>query len=512
MFDKEAVWIHYNPEAKSLIHRFVHHQYRDGYAVHPALLGGYNRGAEIGFMGWQKGRDFKGVIRNFFTKQLPYRYLMHYPVLQLDTARAVLQGGLLAVGDGKNGTLIKREGQILMTGDCVFIPWNPETEEKIYHYNVRGGKTVWQLPASWQQQETVYLYELSDLGRKLAGTLPVRNGQIEIDALPDKGYVVYKQEMAPLPEMIWSEGSPVKDTGFDSQSFDYWKKQGATDALAVRETVYGQDYLEIKGMDAAGVSQVVNGLIPGKEYVASVWVNVIGRKEAVLAIQSGETLSERTSISESRVMNFTDNTDRFRTTWQRLKIPFRMPAGEKEIVLSLNGGIASEDTAAVCFDDVRLVECPQAQKTGYAYFEDFEHVDEGWGPFIACQPSAFTTHLSQKHDVYTDNTIHGNWSLATWRERNGEVYRTSPSMIRFAPGQEYEVEFDYKVDTKDVYKVVGKSLSTGKEVFSYELNRPGKCNVRFTTPDCTDFYIAVVKEGNGLLVIDDFGIKGELIK
>ena len=512
VFDKEAVWIHYNPEAKSLIHRFVHHQYRDGYAVHPALLGGYNRGAEIGFMGWQKGRDFKGVIRNFFTKQLPYRYLMHYPVLQLDTARAVLQGGLLAVGDGKNGTLIKREGQILMTGDCVFIPWNPETEEKIYHYNVRGGKTTWQLPASWKQQETVYLYELSDLGRKLAGTLPVRNGQIEIDALPDKGYVVYKQEMAPLPEMIWSEGSPVKDTGFDSQSFDYWKKQGATDALAVRETAYGQDYLEIKGMDAAGVSQVVNGLIPGKEYVASVWVNVIGRKEAVLAIQSGETLSEQTSISESRVMNFTDNTDRFRTTWQRLKIPFRMPADEKEIVLSLNGGIASEDTAAVCFDDVRLVECPQAQKTGYAYFEDFEHVDEGWGPFIACQPSAFTTHLSQKNDVYTDNTIHGNWSLATWRERNGEVYRTSPSMIRFAPGQEYEVEFDYKVDTKDVYKVVGKSLSTGKEVFSYELNRPGKCNVRFTTPDCTDFYIAVVKEGNGLLVIDDFGIKGELIK
>ena len=512
VFDKEAVWIHYNPEAKSLIHRFVHHQYRDGYAVHPALLGGYNRGAEIGFMGWQKGRDFKGVIRNFFTKQLPYRYLMHYPVLQLDTARAVLQDGLLAVGDGKNGTLIKREGQILMTGDCVFIPWNPETEEKIYHYNVRGGKTTWQLPASWKQQETVYLYELSDLGRKLAGTLPVRNGQIEIDALPDKGYVVYKKEMAPLPEMIWSEGSPVKDTGFDSQSFDYWKKQGATDALAVRETVYGQDYLEIKGMDAAGVSQVVNGLIPGKEYVASVWVNVIGRKEAVLAIQSGETLSERTSISESRVMNFTDNTDRFRTTWQRLKIPFRMPTDEKEIVLSLNGGIASEDTAAVCFDDVRLVECPQAHKTGYAYFEDFEHVDEGWGPFIACQPSAFTTHLSQKHDVYTDNTIHGNWSLATWRERNGEVYRTSPSMIRFAPGQEYEVEFDYKVDTKDVYKVVGKSLSTGKEVFSYELNRPGKCNVRFTTPDCTDFYIAVVKEGNGLLVIDDFGIKGELIK
>lgn len=512
VFDKEAVWIHYNPEAKSLIHRFVHHQYRDGYAIHPALLGGYNRGAEIGFMGWQKGRDFKGVVRNFFTKQLPYRYLMHYPVLQLDTARALLESGLLAFNDEKNGTVIKRGEQTLMAGDCVFIPWNPQTEEKIYHYNVQGGKTTWQLPASWQQQAKVYLYELSDQGRKLAGTLPVRSGQIEIDALPDKGYVVYKQETAALPQMVWSEGSPVKDTGFDSQSFDYWKKQGATDALTIRETDYGQDYLEIKGREVAGVSQIVNGLTPEKEYIASVWVNVVGRKEATLVIQSGEVLNERTSVSESRVMNFTDNTDRFKTTWQRLKITFRMPAGEREVVLSLNGGIASEDTATVCFDDVRLVECPQTYKAGYAYFEDFEQVDEGWGPFIACQSSAFTTHLSQKQDVYTDNTIHGNWSLATWRERNGEVYRTSPSMIRFAPGQEYEVEFDYKVDTRDVYKVIGKSLSTGEVLFSYDLNRPGRCNVRFTTPNCTDFYIAVVKEGNGLLVIDDFGIKGELIK
>lgn len=84
-----------------MIHRFVHHQYRDGYAKHPALLGGYNRGAEIGFMGWQKGRDFNGVIRNFFTKQLPYRYLMHYPVMQLDTVRAVLADGLTSYWDEK---------------------------------------------------------------------------------------------------------------------------------------------------------------------------------------------------------------------------------------------------------------------------------------------------------------------------------------------------------------------------------------------------------------------------
>lgn len=512
VFDKEAIWIHHNSSSKSLIHRFVHHQYRDGYAAHPALLGGYNRGAGIGFMGWQKGRDFKGVIRNFFTKQLPYRYLMHYPVLQLDTIHAVLEGDLVAVGDKKTGTVIKRGEQTLMSGDCVFIPWNPITEEKIYHYNTHGGKTIWQLPFSWRGLTTVYLYELSSEGRRLIEPLAVRDGKVEIESQPDKGYVLYKQEMKPLPEMLWSEGGLVKDTGFDSRSFENWKVQGDSALLEVKETDYGQVYFEIKGKEPAGVSQIINGLTPGKEYIASVWVNVIGEKNAILMVQSGKELNEQVSISESKVKNYTDNTDRFRTTWQRLKVPFRLPANRNDIILSLKGGMAANDTVAVWFDDVRLVECLHAEKAGFNYFEDFEHVDEGWGPFIPCQPGAFTTHLSQRHDVYTDNTIHGECSLITWREKNGEVYRTSPAMICFAPKQNYEIEFNYKVDNRDVYKVVGKSLLTGEQIFSYDLNRTGKCNVCFTTPDCTDFYIVIVKQGNGMLVIDDFGIKGKLVQ
>ena len=509
VFDKEAIWVHYNPEAKSLIHRFVHHQYRDGYAAHPALLGGYNRGAEIGFMGWQNGRDFNGVIRNFFMKQLPYRYLMHYPVLQLDTTRAVLEDGLIATGSKEDGTVVRKGEVTFVSGDCVFIPWNPVTEEKIYHYNVQGGKTTWRLPLSWKEQSEVYLYKLSSLGRRLEKVLPVRNGLVEIDACPDKGYVLYKQKMEPLPEMLWGEGSPVKDMGFDSRSFNVWKKQGATEALGIKETEYGQNYLEISGRKPAEVYQVINGLTPGKEYIASVWVNVIGCKEAVLAVQCGKEVNEQASIRSSSVMNYTD-VDRFKTTWQRLKVPFRLPENGKEFVLLLRGGSAVEDTATVCFDDVRLVECPYLRKEGFDYFEDFEHVDDGWGPFVSSKPSGLRTHLSQKHDGYTDNTIHGNWSLTTWREGNGEVYRTSPSMIRFAPEQKYEIEFNYKVDRRDVYKVVGKSLSTGEQVFSYELNRSGKCNISFTTPACTDFYIAVVKHGTALLVIDDFGIKGLL--
>ena len=506
VFDKEAVWIHYCPEAKSLIHRFVHHRYRDGYAEHPALLGGYDRGAGIGFMGWQKGRDFKGVIRNFFMRQLPYRYLMHYSVLRLDSVSAVLEGGVSALGK-ETGTEIRKGDRVLMSGHAVFIPWDPATEEKIYHYNTEGGKTVWRLPASWDGLTSVYLYELGSSGRRLFGTLPVQDGKIEIDARPDQGYVVYPRKAEAVPAICWGEGGSVGDPGFDSRSFGYWRAEKGGDAIFFSETSYGQDYLEIRGKEAATVTQTVGGLTPGQEYAVSVWARVTGRKDAVLSVTSSNGLNEKAFISESEVRNFTDNTDRFGTTWQRLKIPFRLPEGASEIAISLSGGVANADSSTVCFDDVRLVQCPVTRKEGYVYFEDFEHVDEGWGPFIACQAGAFTTHLAQRHDGYTENTVHGDWSLATWRERNGEVYRTSPAMIRFEPEQEYEVEFDYKVDARDVYRIVGKSLSGGKEIFSCALNRSGKCSVRFKTPACSDFYIVVMKQGNGLLVVDDFGIK-----
>lgn len=511
VFDQDAVWIHYQPESKSLIHRFVHHRFRDGYAEHPALLGGYSRSSGIGFMGWQKGRDFHGVIRNFFTKQLPYRYLMHFPVRQLDTVSVVLSDGLVAYQDKEAGTVIQKGDCKLMAGGCVFIPWNPVTEEKIYHYNAAGGKTSWQLPASWGDRSQVNLYSLGSQGRTFVRTLPVSGNQIVIEALPETGYVIYKDNAATPADMEWGAGSPVKDMGFDSESFDHWHIRGEEQVVSMEKTTYGQSYVLIKGTTTAGVEQEIGHLIPDREYIASVWANVGGKKKAVLAVQTGENRSQQCSISESNVFNYTDNTDRFKTTWQRLKVPFRVPAGRSSVTLCLTG-IAADDTSSVAFDDVRIVEGALSQKEGYDYFEDFEQVDEGWGPFIASQPSAFTTHLSQKHDEYTENTINGEVSLVTWRERSGEVYRTSPAQIRFTPGQPYTIDFDYRVDNSGVYKVVGISKELGRSFFSYDLNRAGKCRVDFVVPECTDFYIAVLKQGDGQLVIDNFGIKGKLEK
>ncbi len=506
VFDKEAVWIHYNPEARSLIHRFVHHQYRDGYAEHPALLGGYSRGAEIGFMGWQKGRDFHGVVHNFFTRQLPYRYLMHYPLLELDSVRAVLAGGLEAFGGKGKMTTIRRGKQVLMQEGCVCIPWNPETEEKLYHYNPQGGRTVWRLPESWQDRAVVYLYRLSDKGRVFVKQLAVCDRQVEIEALPKTGYVLYRERREDGPRLEWSNGSPVKDMGFDSGDFDYWKIEGNKETVAFRQTAYGQNYLSVGGPDSVSVWQQVKGLQPGREYIASVWVNVAGQREAGLGVRIAGEKDRYVCVSESKVRNYINNSDRGGTTWQRLKLPFRMPSGGEKVILFLSAACSVQD-AVVRFDDVRLVEKPVSKREGYVYFEDFEQVDEGWGPFIPSSPASSRTHLSQKHGVYTDNTIQGDWSLATWKERNGEVYRTSPAMLCFVPGKTYEMSFDYRVDCRDVYRVVGRSKTSGVPVFSYDLNRSGKCCVAFTVPACTDFYISVIKQGDGRLVLDNFGIK-----
>lgn len=111
--------------------------------------------------------------------------------------------------------------------------------------------------------------------------------------------------------MEWSAGSPLKDTGFDSGSFDHWKVGGDATAVSVERTEYGQRYLSMKGAPAANVSQQVDGLTPGQEYVASVWVNVTGRKKAILHVEAGNLLNEQTSIEESKVFNYTDNTDSF---------------------------------------------------------------------------------------------------------------------------------------------------------------------------------------------------------
>ncbi|NRF41072.1 endo-alpha-N-acetylgalactosaminidase family protein [Pedobacter foliorum] len=498
IFYREAIWTHYPPESKSLISRFVQHKFRDGYAAHPLLLGGYSRSAEIGFMGWQKGRDFNGVLQSFFIQQLPYRFLMNHALKTIDDQKAVFEGNL--VSELINGVhKMSQNGHLIKDGDNVFIPWNPVTKEKIYHYNTKGGTSTWTLPNGWKSTGTVSLYKLTEQGREWVADLPI-NGQkeITITAAPKQGYAVYKSKIADATLMIWGDGGLISNPGFDG-GLSGWTIKGK--GVQVVKTPYGQDVLQMAGTTNA--SQTLK-LEKGASYTLSVWAKVAGEGKAMLSIGD-----ESYSITESKVTNFTDNTDRFNTKFQRIKISFVYNGGSDAVKLYFK---AANDTSFVQFDDVRIVKNTNQKIPTHAYFEDFENVDEGWGPFIASKSSAYKTHLSERHEGYTDDTIDGDFSLKTWQEGNGEVYRTSPTMIRFRPNASYKIRFDYNSTEKGAYRLVVRSVKDNKEVLNAPLDGATVFTGEFTTTNVDDYYICTVKKGNGILVIDNFSIDGNLDK
>lgn len=498
IFYREAIWTHHPPEAKSLISRFVQHRFRDGYAAHPLLLGGYSRGAEIGFMGWQKGRDFNGVLHNFFTQQLPYRFLMNHKLKHINDDKAYFEGNLISeLVNGINR--ISQNGHLIKDGNKVFIPWDPMKQDKIYHYNIEGGESIWTLPDSWKSVVKVSLYKLTDKGREWVQDLPVNSKkEVTIIADPKQGYVVYKEKVSDSSHKLWGESGLISNPGFDG-GMSGWTIIG--NDVQVVKTPYGQDILQMKG--SANANQSLE-LEKGTSYIVSVWVKVEGEGKAMLSIED-----ESYSITESKVMNFTDNTDRFKTNFQRIKVPFVYQGNSPVVNLSFKG---QSEGASVQFDDVRIVRNVNKKNGSHAYFEDFEHVDEGWGPFIASKPSSYKTHLSELHEGYTDDTIDGNFSLKTWKEGNGEVYRTSPSMIRFKPNSSYRIKFNYKSTEDGVYRVVVRSVKDNRELINASLDGNSVFSAEFKTTDKDDYYISTTKKGNGILVIDNFAIDGDLDK
>lgn len=70
------------------------------------------------------------------------------------------------------------------------LPWtDSDTKEtKLYHYNLEGGTSTWNVPDGFTGNLT--MYELSDQGRGEAIAVPVSNGQITLEAKAKTAYVI----------------------------------------------------------------------------------------------------------------------------------------------------------------------------------------------------------------------------------------------------------------------------------------------------------------------------------
>ena len=381
--------------------------------------------------------------------------------------------------------------------------WDTELDDpvskngnKLYHYNSEGGATRWELPASWNNETQVHLYQLTDTGRVDKGMLEVTDGFITIDAEANIPYIVCRENdptnITTVDEMNFGEGTLINDPGFDYRDFRKWDVSNESAAQILTATS-GETYVELSGADAATVSQKITGLVPGTTYQLSVWTEVNGRTADLIVENGGQTFQNTMEVSE--IANNYYNSLRYNdegNMMQRLKLEFTATASDATISLRANAG---GEGSYVDFDDFRIVEKKNTEWAQEApedavFFCDFEMAnDEGWGPFVPVQYVG-RAHLSETHLGYTTDTIQGKYSMklreAAGGREPGEFIRTIGSNMRLENGKTYTIQFDYWMKTKDAYNV---SVSAGydsqkTDLFNQSLNyEETSFSQTFTVPD-----------------------------
>lgn len=72
------------------------------------------------------------------------------------------------------------EGADLTGQTTLLLPWfegeegDPNSADKLYHWNPAGGQSTWQLPDSWADKEAADVYRLSGDDKEKIATAPSR--------------------------------------------------------------------------------------------------------------------------------------------------------------------------------------------------------------------------------------------------------------------------------------------------------------------------------------------------
>lgn len=502
----DSTWSHWATEVhygggttkgiNSDIARFLRNDQRDtspnngpgtGGVMNNPLLGGWQ---EEGFEGWGNEQDFNAYLDMTFTENLPTRFLQHYQVVDWDN-----------YGEGEKSPVANHEKQIRLTnkaGDQVVVtrkeaqrkddvcervitlngkkvledgayllPWEQDGDHKLYHYNVDGGSTTWDLPAGY---EGATLYKLTDQGRVKVGD--VSGSQVTIDAEAKTPYVIAKADSkAKTSDSVkFGEGTGVVDPGFNSYdegeklSKDVWGGTIANDAVAVKHNQYGDQQLTITDpAEDVAVSTKLTGLKKGKTYVAEVYVANGSDATAAVSVKSGKEKVSR-SLGRSVIKNYTASDQRQNSYMTRAYVKFTAQDDTATFRLSRKAG-----KGTTTFDNIRVVEASEfpVQAADGSFTQDFEHAVSGLYPFVIGPSSKggdAVAHLSERNGKFTqtgfhskevDDAIDGNWSLKYHDGRKGLLYQTTPQTLKFEPGKHYTVEFDYQAGSAaDKYQMV----------------------------------------------------------
>ncbi|MFD9909175.1 endo-alpha-N-acetylgalactosaminidase family protein [Streptomyces sp. NPDC059063] len=511
-FERSAVWSHwatetdYGPDTSrginSRLIRFIRHHQKDVFADKwPTLLGIARMGT---FEGWVGKTDWTAFYDLIWTHALPAKYLQAHPVKTWTEHEIAFFGdGATTVTDTGGKRRVTTGGHLVYDDGAYLLPWEPRKATdpaKLYHYNPGGGPSSWTLPRGWAGARKVSLYRLTDQGRVFVRDVPVRGGRVTIDARAGQPYVVHRTRARSLPDPDWGQGTPLRDPGFHAGTLDgNWQVSGPA---TVERSALGDYELVITAGAAATVSQRLRRLKPGS-YAASVQVEVGERagerRRATLEVRTADGVTAANWTATSTAGNYVAADRKHGTRFQRLFTHFTVPEGGGPVRLALR---AEAGQARVRFDNVRVTAAvrPPRLAPGVLVHEDFEHVPQGWGPFVKGDAGGATdprTHIAQRHAPYTqrgwngkaiDDVVDGGQSLKSRGENEGLVYRTVPHTVRFRAGRRYRVSFRYENEKAGQYAWVtavdepaARELSrealpvaTEPTVFSYEFTAPGE--------------------------------------
>lgn len=560
----------------SYITRFIRNHQKDswvgdypsygGAAVEP-LLGGYDM---KDFEGWQGRNDYLGYIQNLFDDNLSTKFLQHYKVMKWENGEPTTVGGatwtpemkITLQDDAKANTIVVSRGsndgtsaeyrnrtmtfndRVILDGEKYLIPWFWDAngnelssdDQKLYHWNQAGGTSTWTLPDGWAGAE---IYKLTETGKIACNDIATMSGnQITITAEASVPYVIHKNgvgEGIKATDLTWSAGAHLVDTGFNSNTLDYWTIEG--ESAEIIKSAANNMMLSL-GDEGGEVSltQTLTDLEPGKGYAA--YVGVDNRSDAKAYIEvtvDGKVISNYTekSIAKNYLQSYAHNTNNATISdggsyFQNMYVFFTAPEKGKEVTLTLRREAGAGKTY---FDDVRVVNNVFGETETDGNFnpfvaenkleQTFEAVPQGLFPFVIGNIEGVQdnrTHLSEKNEPYTqagwygvkklDDVIEGNWSVKT----NGLsgygrlVYQTIPQNFRFEEGVTYNISFDYEMGSENTYAfVVGNGESNGSNFDVYELTatdlenaKPQTFKFRLTGEEGNQSWIGIYSTGTAV--------------
>ena len=490
-----------------------------GGAAMAPLLGGYNM---KDFEGWQGRNDYDAYIKNLYTHDLTTKFIQHYEITDWEDSENSFTKNdpdgkaytwtpemKITLKDGDDTLVLERgsdnpdeaayrdrtmtlNGKVIATGavargdngeggtEKYLLPWIWDSEtgdevdakdEKLYHWNTKGGSSEWELPDSWSGLKDVKVYKLTDLGKTDEKTVKVVDGKITLEADAETPYVVCKGDEANL-EITWSEGMHIVDAGFNSGNFNAWKQDGEGKA-EIAKSQYSNPMMKLSGK--VSMTQELTDLEAGKQYAVLVGVDNRSDAKASMTVKAGDkvlaTNYTTRSIAKNYVKAYTHSNSSATVDgssyFQNMYVFFTAPESGK-VTLTLSKAAGEGDTY---FDDVRIVENDSKnittnEKGEVVKFEqDFEKSVQGLYPFVVAGIEGVEDnriHLSELHAPYTqagwdvkkmDDVLDGKWSVKIngLTQRSTLAYQTIPQNFRFEPGVTYKVSFDYQAGTDGIY-------------------------------------------------------------